>query len=159
MRVKVGTAPDAWGVWFADDPRQDPWQRFLDEVVEAGYEWIELGPYGYLPTDLAKLQSELEKRGLSVSATFAMAHLEDTASWPELQQHVLNSGQLLASLDAKFLVLIDDTYSDLISGTVLRPTRLDPSSWKKLIETTHKVADLMWDRFNLGLAFHPHADT
>ena len=47
MNVKVGTGPDSWGVWFADDPRQIPWDRFLDEVVEAGYEWIELGPVSY----------------------------------------------------------------------------------------------------------------
>ncbi|MGW3142594.1 SDR family NAD(P)-dependent oxidoreductase, partial [Streptomyces sp. NPDC001139] len=31
-------------VWFPDDPRQVPWDRFLDEVAEAGYAWIELGP-------------------------------------------------------------------------------------------------------------------
>ena len=54
-RIRVGSAPDSWGVWFPDDPQQVPWQRFLDEVAEAGYSWIELGPYGYLPTDPAKL--------------------------------------------------------------------------------------------------------
>ena len=37
---------------FPNDPKQPPWRQFLDEVSEAGYEWIELGPYGYLPTDL-----------------------------------------------------------------------------------------------------------
>ncbi|MBT2475291.1 2-keto-myo-inositol dehydratase, partial [Microbacterium sp. ISL-103] len=47
--LRIGTAPDSWGVWFPDDPKQVPWQRFLDEVVAAGYSWIELGPYGYLP--------------------------------------------------------------------------------------------------------------
>ncbi len=50
-KVNVGSAPDSWGVWFADDPRQTPWERFLDEVAAAGYTRIELGPYGYLPTD------------------------------------------------------------------------------------------------------------
>ena len=35
MNVKVGSAPDSWGVWFADDPRQTPWERFLDEVAES----------------------------------------------------------------------------------------------------------------------------
>ena len=33
MDVKVGSAPDSWGVWFADDPKQMPWQRYLDEGV------------------------------------------------------------------------------------------------------------------------------
>src|SRR5690606_22954444 len=65
--LRIGTAPDSWGVWFPDDPNQVPWQRFLDEVVEAGYTWIELGPYGYLPTDPHQLEDELGKRGLKLS--------------------------------------------------------------------------------------------
>src|SRR4051794_41340615 len=67
-RIRVGSAPDSWGVWFPDDPQQVPWQRFLDEVAEAGYSWIELGPYGYLPTDPARLSDELGQRNLKVSA-------------------------------------------------------------------------------------------
>ena len=58
-RIRIGSAPDSWGVWFPDDPEQVPWQRFLDEVSACGYEWIELGPYGYLPTDPARLADEL----------------------------------------------------------------------------------------------------
>ncbi len=64
----IGTAPDSWGVWFPDDPRQTPWQRFLDEVAEAGYHYVELGPYGYLPTDAQRLKDELAARDLEVSA-------------------------------------------------------------------------------------------
>ena len=41
--LRIGTAPDSWGVWFPDDPNQVPWRRFLDEVVESGYEWIDSG--------------------------------------------------------------------------------------------------------------------
>lgn len=33
--VKVGSAPDSWGVWFANDDQQTPWERFLDEVAAA----------------------------------------------------------------------------------------------------------------------------
>ena len=51
MHLTIGSAPDSWGVWFGDDARQTPWHRFLDEIAEAGYEWMELGPFGYLPTD------------------------------------------------------------------------------------------------------------
>ena len=48
-RIRVGSAPDSWGVWFPDDPQQVPWQRFLDEVSACGYEWIELGPTATCP--------------------------------------------------------------------------------------------------------------
>ena len=54
-RIRVGSAPDSWGVWFSDDPEQVPWQRFLDEVSACVYEWIELVPYCYLPTDSTHL--------------------------------------------------------------------------------------------------------
>ena len=45
-RLQLGSCPDSWGVWFADDPRQTPWHRFLDELSGSGYHWLELGPYG-----------------------------------------------------------------------------------------------------------------
>src|ERR1700754_2152772 len=66
-RLRLGSCPDSWGVWFADDPQQTPWQRFLDELSGVGYEWLERGPYGYLPTDPAQLQDELAARGLKVA--------------------------------------------------------------------------------------------
>ena len=160
MNVKVGTAPDSWGVWFPDDPLQIPWQRFLDEVVESGYEWIELGPYGYLPTDLPTLSAELDKRGLKVCGTFAMAHLEDPSLWSQLEKQVLDAGALLAGLGAESLVLIDDVYTDLFTGEPTgRPTILDESGWRRLIDTTHRVADLARDEFGLSLVFHNHVDT
>ena len=28
--ILVGSAPDSWGVWFPDDPKQSPYPRFLD---------------------------------------------------------------------------------------------------------------------------------
>jgi inosose dehydratase len=159
MDVKIGSAPDSWGVWFPSDPRQIPWARFLDEVVEAGYEFIELGPYGYLPTDLAVLRTELKKRHLEVCAATVISNLEEPSAWPGLEKQVLGSGELVAALGAKFLVLIDDPYSDLFTGDQIQPVRLDASSWKRFVETVHRVADIAWNRFELKLVFHPHAET
>jgi len=159
MDVKIGSAPDNWGVWFPSDPKQTPWDRYLNELVEAGYEWTELGPYGYLPTDVTKLRDELDKRKLKVTGTFVMPHLEDRDAWPRIEKDVLNTGELLVKLGAPFLVLIDDVYSDLFTGKPLRPARLDESSWKQLIDTTQRVANLAHDRFGLRLVYHPHAET
>jgi inosose dehydratase len=33
-RLRLGSCPDSWGVWYDDDPRQTPWYRFLDELAE-----------------------------------------------------------------------------------------------------------------------------
>ena len=159
MNITIGSAPDSWGVWFPSDPQQTPWHRFLDEIVEAGYEWTELGPYGYLPTDLLTLRRELDSRGLKVTGTFAMANVEEPSLWGELERQVLGSGERLAALDAKYLVLIDDTYTDLFTGEAIAPKRLDENAWERFIETTHRVADIARDRFGLQLVFHPHAET
>jgi len=159
MNIKIGIAPDSWGIWFPNHPKQTPWERFLDEIVKAGYEWTELGPYGYLPTDLDTLRAELDKRNLKVSGTFAMAHLEDPDAWGELERQVVGAGELLSGLDAHFLVLIDDTYTDLMTGEAQLPSRLEPDAWKRLIDTTHRVADLVQDRFGLRVVFHPHVES
>lgn len=159
MDIRIGSAPDSWGVWFPDDPRQIPWQRFMDEVSKTGYEWIELGPYGYLPTDIDKLRLELTKRNLKVSSTFAMGNLEDQACWPELERQVMGAGELLAATGAGFLILIDGTYSDLFTGEIIDTKTLDNERWKALIDTTHRVAELAQDNFDLKLIFHPHAET
>src|SRR6266508_2078659 len=80
-RLRLGSCPDSWGVWFADDPRQTPWHRFLDELAEAGYRWLELGPYGYLPTDPARLREEVDRRGLQVSGQAVFGALHDRDRW------------------------------------------------------------------------------
>ena len=55
MTIRIGNAPCSWGVEFADDPRNPPWQRVLDECRAAGYDGIELGPIGFMPEDPAVL--------------------------------------------------------------------------------------------------------
>jgi inosose dehydratase len=158
MSIRVGNSPSSWGVWFAEDPKQPAWPRFLDEVAEAGYEWIELGPYGYLPTHLPNLRAELDRRNLKVSSAHAMDHLEDQSAWPRLEKKVRQTGELLAALGAKFLILLDRTYSDLHTGELTRSTRLDESAWRRLIDTVHKVADIVAREFALKLLFEPHSD-
>src|SRR5437773_12308080 len=94
MAVTIGTAPDSWGVWFPSDPKQIPAKRFLDEVSQAGYEYIELGPFGYLPSDSKELQHELSGRRLKVCAATAISKLEDPEDWPTLEKQVLGGGDL-----------------------------------------------------------------
>jgi inosose dehydratase len=159
MRMRIGSAPDSWGVWFPSDPRQTPWHRFLDEIKEAGYEWTELGPYGYLPTELPVLEKELAARGLKTTGSFVMGDLADPDAWPEILRQLRGWGPTLKALDAGFLVLIDDSYTDLFTGEQKRPERLDDAGFQKLVDTTRKVALIAKEDYGLQLVFHPHAET
>ena len=159
LNIKVGTAPDSWGVWFPVDQRKIPWNQYLDEVVAAGYQWTELGPYGYLPKNIKHLERELKGRGLQVCAAFAMGHLEVPKEWPSLRGQIIGACESVAALGGKFIVLIDDTYTDLFNGNVMRPSRLNRAEWQRLIENVHAAADIVLDKYKLTLVFHPHVET
>lgn len=159
MNISIGSAPDSWGVWFPDDPKQVPWQRFLDELARAGYEWTELGPFGYLPTDPAELRGELTVRGLHLSGGTVTGPLHDPVRYQNTEQEALRIAELAAELDAKFLVVIPDFYRDLTNGRQLAPSTLDAKGWQNLIEGANRLGHLLKERFDMTFAFHPHPDT
>lgn len=158
MKVTLGSAPDSWGVWFADDPRQTPWNRFLDEVASVGYRWIELGPFGYLPTGQQALRNELDRRSLNVSGSFVMFPFEQVGAWREWGAEVERTCAAIHAIGGKYLILIDGMYSDLITGKIVAPSTLDNDSWSRLLNTTSRVADVA-ARFGLTPVLHPHAET
>ncbi|MFE3604973.1 sugar phosphate isomerase/epimerase family protein [Streptomyces goshikiensis] len=159
-RIRVGSAPDSWGVWFPDDPRQTPWERFLDEVADAGYEWIELGPYGYLPTDPARLADETARRGLRVSAGTVFTGLHHgPAVWEDTWEHVSRIAALTRAMGAAHLVVIPSFWRDDKTGQVLEDRVLTPAQWRELASQTERLGREVADRYGLRIVVHPHADT
>lgn len=157
--VKLGSAPDSWGVWFPDDPQQTPWERFLDEVAAAGYTRIELGPYGYLPTDPARLQEELGKRGLEMTAGTIFEHLHRPDSWDSTWQGVSAAASLTAAMGARHLVVIPDFWRDPSTGAVIEEAQLSDEQWTPYARSIDRLAKQVRDEFGLQVRFHPHADT
>ncbi|MCX6426977.1 MAG: sugar phosphate isomerase/epimerase [Actinobacteria bacterium] len=158
--IRIGTAPDSWGVWFPDDPKQIPWNRFLDEVVAAGYHWIELGPFGYLPTDSNQLQDELAKRDLQLSAgtVFTGLHKGDD-QWKRAWDQALNVAGLVSKLGAEHLVVIPDLWRSDSTAEVLESRTLDDSQWKKLAAGHDKLGKALLEEFGIKQQFHSHADS
>ncbi|MGP3961117.1 TIM barrel protein [Nonomuraea sp. 3N208] len=158
-RIRLGTAPDSWGVWFPDDPNQVPWDRFLDEVAAAGYQWIELGPYGYLPTDPEQLRDELGRRGLQLSggAVFSGLHRGREALKVAVEE-CRAEAELLAALGAKYLVSLPEGYTDL-DGNLTQPVDLTPEQWQDLTTGMSELARVLHEESGVQLVFHPHADS
>ena len=157
--VTVGTAPDSWGVWFADDPVQVPPQQFLDEVVQAGYEWIELGPYGYLPTDASELADELGRRNLKVTAGTVFESLHRENSWEAVSAQVLNVAALTKAVGGEFVVVIPSMWRDDVTGLEVEPYDLDPAAWQRKIDGNNRLGKLILEEYGLRVAYHPHADS
>ncbi|MEW2547281.1 sugar phosphate isomerase/epimerase [Streptomyces sp. NPDC047002] len=159
-RIRVGSAPDSWGVWFPDDPRQVPWRRFLDEVAEAGYEWIELGPYGYLPSEPARLLDETAGRGLRVSAGTVFTGLHHGPGvWDATWEHVASVAALARAAGAEHLVVIPAFWRDDKTGEVVEDRTLTAAQWRDLTSLTERLGREVRERYGLRTVFHPHADT
>jgi inosose dehydratase len=161
-RLRLGTCPDSWGVWFADDPLQTPWHRFLDEVAEVGYEWLELGPYGYLPTDPARLADELGRRGLKVAGgtVHGYSGLHRAGDWPDIVRTTRQVGALTAAVGGRHLVFVPvPGYRDEKTGAYLEPAELDERQWQTMVDATNELGKLVAQEYGLRLQFHPHADS
>jgi inosose dehydratase len=155
-RVKIGSAPDSWGVWFADDPQQTPWTRFLDEVAEAGYTRIELGPYGYLPTDPAELKEQLDQRGLEVTAGTTFEHLHRPDSFDSTWRDVAPVAELAAAMGAKHLVVMPSMWRG-DDGQIVEP-RLDHEGQARHGRQVTEFGRRVFEEYGLRTQFHPHAD-
>jgi len=158
-KFRVGSAPDSWGVWFPSDPRQTPWTRFLDEIARAGYEWLELGPHGYLPTDAGKLRAELEARGLRLAGGTVGGPLHRHAKLEAIRAQLLDVAWLAAALGAGHVVFLPAMYRDLSGGRQLEPAELDQDQWRALAEGAGYLARVLRDETGMRLVFHPHAES
>lgn len=158
-RLRLGTAPDSWGVWYPYDPQQVPWVRFLDEVRDAGYRSIELGPYGFLPTDPDVLRSELDQRGLGITggAVFVALHRGEAA----YEQAVIDcdeEARLLTALGARHLIILPEGFTDL-DGNVTQSPDLTDEQWHDLTAGMDRLGRHLRQEWGLRLAFHSHADS
>lgn len=158
--LRIGTAPDSWGVWFPNDPKQVPWDRFLDEVVKAGYTWIELGPYGYLPTDPHQLEDELGKRNLKLSAgTVFTGFHKGEEQWKRAWDQALDVAGLASKLGAEHLVVIPDLWRSDATSEVLESRTLDDEKWAKLAAGHDRLGKALLEEFGMKQQFHSHADS
>lgn len=156
--IYLGSAPDSWGVWFPDDPKQTPWERFLDELAAAGYEWLELGPYGYLPPDPARLREEMARRGLKISGGTVGGALHREAAWADDVAAARQVASLVQAMDAHYVIYLPESYRDGQGNRVQAPS-LEPGDWKRLVTQASEMGRILHGDYGVQLVFHPHADS
>jgi inosose dehydratase len=159
-RLRLGTAPDSWGVWFPEDPHQVTWTQYLDEVAKAGYTWTELGPSGFLPQDPERLRDELDRRGLRVCGGTVFAGLHRGAdALKEAIENFSKESRLLTAVGAKYLIHLPEQYTDMHTGEATESADIDPEHWTNLVTGTNELGRVIYEEFGVELVFHPHVDT
>jgi inosose dehydratase len=158
-RLRLGTAPDSWGVWFADDPEQVGGSRYLDEAAAAGYRWTELGPYGYLPTDPRALRDELDRRGLTLTGgtVFGALH-RGRAALEAAKRDCAREAETIVPLGARHLVFLPEGYTEADHG-LSQAASLTDAEWIALNDGMSELGRYVRDELGCVLVFHSHADT
>jgi inosose dehydratase len=159
LPVDIAQTPDSWGIERPHDPAIASWPSFLDQVREAGYSGVELGPLGYLPTQPDRLREALDSRNLTLVAGYVMRPWSDEAHAERTLDIARDTCGLLAEVGAEYVVMIDALGERAnVAGQADAP-RLYPSRRRTLVDVLHRVARLARDQFDLIPVFHPHAGT
>jgi len=160
---RFACAPVSWGV--QDDPGlgwKQPYEQVLDEIVSAGYEGTELGPYGYFPTDPEVLGPILRQHGLVLLSSFVPVPLNGEADTASVVSHIQAVGSLLSELEAPLLVLADRQTLERqqLAGRVPADgsKSLTANQWKQVGNLVAEIEAAATD-YGLRLVFHPHVAT
>ena len=155
MSIKIATAPCSWGVWYADGtPSKTPWQVFLDQAQNAGYKALELGPDGYLPTDLNILKDELAKRNLEVCAGTVCYGFDQYNSFADFKHKIDDLCKRLVELNAKYLVTMDGSNVGDLSENKIGYMAKDYEKYFKMFKD---LGEYTLKNYDIEVVFHPHA--
>lgn len=170
MSIKISGAPCCWGVDDPKNPFLPPWELVLKEASQAGYKGIELGPYGYIPMEINRVQEELLKNDLTI---IAGTIFDDLVSEDNLN-HLLYQVDDICSLMTKlpdcsaekgkrftppYLVIIDWGHNerDYLAGHPDRAKRLSTEEWNNMMNHIRILSERAWNKYGVRPVIHPHA--
>jgi len=168
--ITITCAPCCWGVDDVSNPHLPAWERVLDDAAAAGFGGLELGPYGYMPLDAARVGDALRKRGLSIVAGTIFDDLVSPGNRENLLRQTAEICALITALpkpetkegqrfEAPYLTVMDWGHDarDFAAGHSDRAPRLDDEAWDGMIGNIQAIAELARDRFGVRATIHPHA--
>jgi inosose dehydratase len=141
------------------DPLQTPWQRYLDEVAEAGYRYTELGPFGYLPPDPGIVREEYAKRGLTLAGgTVSVALHKGQEALKKAKVDCDAEMAVIGPNGARHVVILPEGFTDMDGNLTASPS-LTRDEWEDLNSGMSELGRYLADKHGAMLVFHTHADS
>jgi inosose dehydratase len=162
MTIRIANTPESWGIHDSDDsaPLFTPVQ-VMDQIA-AGYDGLELGRWGFLPTDPAQLSAELDKRGLRLVAGGVICDFLDPQAVEQAVDTVQRMGGLVAALEGVCIVLTDmmGRVPELVRNAGRRTgSSLNNEQWERFAAGVSRVAAALHTLTGLPAAFRPFSAT
>ena len=167
--IKLANAPCSWGALEFEDigERQIDYRQMLDELVETGYTGTDLGDWGYMPTDPARLHAELSARHVAMVGAFVPVALKNAAAHADGIAEAVKIARLLAavaevsnSTRPPIIVLADEngTVPQRVqnAGHITPEMGLSNAEWHTFAAGAQAVARAVRDETGLRTAFHHH---
>lgn len=163
--MQVANAPCSWGIIENIEGERYDYARVLDEIAASGYAGAELGDWGFMPTDPARLRSELDQRGLKMLGSWVNVNFQDRDRHEEGAEACVRTAKLLADVGGEdaLVVLGPDPYTNpmrsLHSGRITPAMSLDEDGWRVFAQGTDNAARRVMDETGLRSVLHHHTGT
>lgn len=156
--MKIACAPCCWGIENEANPDYPEWEKVLLDLSEVGVKGMELGPYGYFPTDPRLLSMELNRASICMIAGTIYDDLLNSDR-EYLQQRTRNVCSLLSDLSAKHVVIIDavNAVRSSFSGLPMEAPRLSEEKQEMLIGNLRMISKISREEYGIRPALHNHA--
>lgn len=161
MNIRVGNAPVSFGIFGPEfcETRQLPFGEVLDMIEEAGYEGTELGPYGYLPADPARLAEEIGRRKLALGSSFVPVRLSDPEILAQAREDALKVGRLLHTQNVEEVIVADAGDDERAKTAGRSPKGWSDAQWDAAVKTLEAVGKALFDELGMRIVVHHHAGT
>jgi len=167
--VRLGNAPCSWGVIEGIDEGGESeggeYRRVLDEMRETGYAGTELGEWGFMPTDPARLREELGARGLALIGSWVSVFLHDQERHEQSAHDAVRTARQLAAIGGAECVIVlgNDPYGDPMrtanAGRITPNMGMDDATWEVFAAGATRAARAVRDETGLRTVFHHHIGT
>jgi inosose dehydratase len=161
--IRVANAPCSWGVLeFERDAATAPFAQVLDEIAATGYGGTELGDWGFMPTDPARLGEEIAARALQLVGAFVPIALARADAHAPGMQVAVRTARLMREAGAAdaVIVLSDDNAAvaarEQRAGRITPADGLDERGWSMFASGVERVARAVREESGLRTVFHPH---
>ena len=161
--IRVANAPCSWGILeFTGETRGAPYTQVLDEIRNTGYVGTELGDWGFMPTDPARLRDALQARHLALVGAFVPVGLARAETHAPGIETAVRTARLMRDAGAPdaFIVLSDDNASvparEQRAGRIGPEDGLDQRQWTTFGDGAEQIARAVKEETGLRTVFHPH---